>query len=313
MTFRCGPLCQNTVGHDAQLPSDSSGYPTRSRFYYPAPLFYLALVLVMTGLLAPVFYWVADHWMHAPFSRYVNRALMVSALLALLPYFLKNWRLLGMGWHRTSRRDLLLGVGISLASVALVLLMHQLSGSRQWTGQLTLKTALGAVVAALLVSPLEELLFRGAIQRSLIVRLGAFAGWLVTGLFFASVHFIKVPRSFQPDPVTWLSGFHSLGLALAPLGRLETYGSAFFCLLVVGLILGWMAVRTRHLWLSIGLHAGWIVGLKCGSSLSEPTKRASDLIGGSDLLSGGLTLIMLALLGLALWRFYPSQPSAIGD
>lgn len=294
-------------------PMKSRGNPTRSPFYYPAPVFYLLVVLGGAALLAPLFHVVADHWIHAPFSRYVNRALMVSALLALLPYFIRNWRTLGLDWQReVSRRELLLGLGLSVGSVAAVLLLHHLGGSRVWIGQLTFKTVLGGLVAALLVSPLEEILFRGAIQRVLLARLGMCGGWLVTGLFFAIVHFIKVPRSFDPEPVTWLSGFHSIGLALAPLGRTETYGSSFFCLLVVGLILGLMAIRTGHLWMSIGLHFGWIVGVKWSPSLSVPAAKASDLIGGADLLSGGLTLILLSLLGFVLWRFYPSQRSVTG-
>lgn len=303
----------DVVTASGKEPMKSRGNPTRSPFHYPAPVLYLLAVLGLAALLAPLFHLVAEHWMHAPFSRYVNRALMVSALMMLIPYFLGNWRTLGLDWQRQSHRDLILGVVFSLASVVAVLVLHQLSGSRLWTGRLSFSTAIGALVAAILVSPLEEILFRGAIQRVLILRLGTFGGWLLGGLFFAIVHFIKVPRSFDPEPVTWLSGFHSIALALAPLGRGETYGSSFFCLLVVGLILGWMVIRTGHLWLSIGLHAGWIVGLKCGSSLSVPSARASDLIGGSDLLSGGLTLILLALLGLVLWRFYPASTSASGE
>lgn len=271
-------------------------------------------MLALAGFLAPIFHWVVNGWMSNPFSRYVNRALMVSALLLLIPYFIRHWRTLGLAWNRQrSGREWLFGLGLSAGSVALVLLLHATNHSRVWQGGWSVNLIFGTILTALLVSPLEEILFRGAIQSTLIARIGRLPGWIVGAFFFAIVHFVKVPKSFNPDPVTWLSGYQSLGHALAPLVQLSTYNFTFCCLFAVGLILGLMVLRTGSLWLSIGLHTGWIIGLKWGSSLTQPAPGASDLLGSADLLSGGLTLIVLALLGLALWRFYPVSPSRTGE
>ncbi len=295
----------NAVGDTHKIQSNSGLAGAKSSLYRFIPILYIFIVLVVAGSLAPLLHWAFSHWITVPFSRYVNRALMISALLALVPYLLKNWRTLGLNWKSGSRSELLAGLGISLGSVLVIVTFHLLSGARMFPAHpgKVVSLVFAALGAALIAAHLEEILFRGVIQKVLITRMGSTIGWLMAGLFFAIVHFIKVPRSFQPDPVTWRSGYESIALALTPLGRLETYSSQLFCLLAVGLILGMMYYRTDSLWMPIGLHAGWIVGLKLGSALTVPAPFAPAFSGGADLLSGGLTLILLSLLGLVLWKF----------
>lgn len=264
-------------------------------------------------MLAPILHWTVNSWWPNPFSRFVNRALMISALALLIPYFIVHWRSIGLKFRQNSPREWLFGLGASLGSVAVVLMLHAVNHSRVWQGGWSAGLIFGTLATALLVSPLEEILFRGAIQTVLISRMGRMTGWLLGALFFAIVHFVKVPKPFHPEPVTWLSGFQAIGLALSPLAQPSTYGFMFFCLLAVGLILGGMFLRTGSLWVPMGLHTGWIIGLKWGSALTQPAAGASDLLGRSDLMSGGLTLIVLALLGLLLWRFYPVPPSTSGE
>lgn len=299
------------MGDSANNHLNSRGNTTRSPFYYPAPVFYLAAVLGLAGVLAPLFYWLLDSHFYYPFSRYTDRALLTSAVLLLVPYFVKAWPTLGLSWQKTSRSDLISGLLIGSGSVIAVAVIYLILGSRNWAGHISAEKIFGIAALSIVVALIEEPLFRGGVQQALTARLGTFLGWFTASGFFAIVHFLKVPREFAPEPVTWLSGYKAIGLALEPLAYPETYGAQFFCLLIVGLILGAMFIRTKSLWLPISLHAGWVFGLKLGSTLTVPTDHISALSGGADLLTGSLTAVVLALLGLALWRFYPERSSEI--
>ncbi len=298
-----------------KIQCNSSSCKCSSALYKIAPVFYIFIVLVIAAILAPALSALFSHWFTIPFSRYVNRALMISALLALVPYLIRHWKTTGILWRSDSLNDLRNGLLISLGSVVVILAFHLWFGSRMWepNPDKVIATLLGALLAAVLVSPLEELLFRGVIQKAMIDRMGSTVGWLVAGFFYAIVHFVKVPREFRPDPITWHSGFDSLALALAPLGKLDTYGSSLFCLLAVGLILGLLFHRTGSLWLPIGMHAGWIIGLKLGSKLTIPAPFAPAFSSDSDLLSSGMTLVLLALLGLLLWKFFRREGKRLFD
>ena len=73
------------------------------------------------------------------------------------------------------------------------------------------------------------------------------------------LHFVSLPKAEVGIP-EWWSGYSllcSLGKALPPFPVLCW---AFLTLFAAGTLLGWMVVRTRSLWSSIGLHASWIFG-----------------------------------------------------
>ena len=76
------------------------------------------------------------------------------------------------------------------------------------------------------------------------------------------------------------------GLALVP---------AFFTLLVAGAILALAYQRTGTLFLSIGIHAGWIFCLKSYRLLTREAPGAARSFWGSDkLIDGWLPFLILA-------------------
>jgi hypothetical protein len=131
----------------------------------------------------------------------------------------------------------------------------------------------------------------------------------VSSAVYASAHFLQ--KAATPQSMDWLSGIRLLpelfrippdGLGLAP---------AFFTLLLAGAILALAYQRTGTLFLSMGLHAGWIFWLTAYRSLTQEAPRASRSIWGSDkLIDGWLPFFILAVVLAGLWRASPPAPGA---
>ncbi len=143
--------------------------------------------------------------------------------------------------------------------------------------------ALGApLVSGFTVAVLEEFLFRGAmlgiLRRSLGVRTAVF--W--TTVIFAVLHFLKPPEhgSMAGITVTWTSGFAIIPQLFRGFGEWQNFLAEFLLLLGVGWALAHARVATDGLWAGIGLHAGWVAGMKYFNQVTATTAalRAGDFM-----------------------------------
>jgi membrane protease YdiL (CAAX protease family) len=251
-------------------------------------ILYVAGVLLAAAILSPLFYWIANAWSVVPLHRCVNRALMISAVLGglvLMGIHHLRWIQIVGRWNQKAAWSLVAGLILGAGCLILLILFSEvtLMSTKFWAGLAT----------ALWVAPLEEWLFRGVLQTLLIRASRLIPGLLVGALFFAIVHFLKVPAEFKPEPVSWWSGAQALGLALNGLAE-NFWSERLLMLFLLGLVLGLMVVKTGALWAAIGFHGGavWIL------RMTPP-----------DALSDRLTCLMLAVLALMLWRSLP-KPSA---
>ena len=259
------------------------------------------LVFIAAALLSPWAYRLLHPHLAYPFHSYVDRSLMLAALAAI-PLFwrrfdIASWQEIGV--KPEAKIGLAIGLAIALLSTFVTLAIAIAAGGRILEGSAGWGSLGTLLLAAALVAPLEELLFRGIIQTVLIRGTGPLVGIVLTSLFFALVHFIKVPSDFTPDPVTAGSGFTALGLAFAPFADFHAIATRFLLLASVGGVLGLAAWRTGRLWLPIGLHAGWIIGAKLGGCLTAgiPNHWASG-----DFTADPLSFAALALVALLLWK-----------
>lgn len=290
----------------------SSATP-RSALWYATPFLWLAGMLALAGLLAPLFWWTLSGVLDYPFSRFTNRALMVAALVTLIPYFIAHWRTLGLVWERgVSLRYLVAGYLLGLLAEVTVLTFHLANGTREWSdGGISFGTLLGALAAGAAVGLLEEILFRGVAQQALMRRLGAVAGLVLAALFFGIVHYVKVPPSFRPDPVTIVNGWQAIGLAFAPLAETSTWADLrLLNLTLVGVLLGIVFIRTGSLWMCIGLHAGFVTMLKLADKTTDAVREpAAYLAVAGDMTDSSVTLVTLLLLGAVLLTALPRRAS----
>jgi membrane protease YdiL (CAAX protease family) len=115
---------------------------------------------------------------------------------------------------------------------------------------------------------------------------------VLSSTIYALAHFMQ--NKAWHEPVGWLSG-----LALLP--RMFDNGPplipAAFTLFMAGAILAFAYQRTGTLFLSMGLHAGWIFWLKSYGFLTVKTTGASTAVWGTDkLVDGWLPLFVLCVV-----------------
>ena len=284
-------------------------------------LAYLVATILIGALLAPPLYWAAQsltaHGIFTflakfDFETFFPRALLLAGLLLLWP-LLRTIRV-----RRLSDLDLVsnphwgqhLGAGFVLSAVPLLccgavliaLQVYSLRANVAWG-------ALGNIVAAAAVVPLiEESLFRGLIL-GLLLRSGrTFFAIFLTSALYSVVHFLKAPEGTS-TVVNWTSGFNSIAHSFAQFAQPVLVAAAFTTLFLIGWILADVRLRTRSLWLAIGLHAGWIFA----NGLFNRIARREILILpwlGKNLLVGlvPLSVCLLTWLLVRLWLNYYGRP-----
>ncbi len=279
-------------------------------------------MLLCGALLAPLLFWpgrelITRGWFpglaHFEFESYFHRALLLAALLLLAP-LLRSLRVrtrtdLALEKNPLAGADL--AAGFSIAAVPLLcgglaLIACEIYSLRHpflW-GKMP-----GVLAAALAVPILEELLFRGLILGVLLRNCSRWNAVLMVSALFSVIHFLKPPRLTTPnESVTWFSGFLSLGHSFWQFGDLPLVVASFFTLFVVGCILADARILTRSLWLSIGLHSGWIFADGLFSKIAHRETFALPWI-GKDLLVG-IVPLTIALASWALMRCWLNYAGA---
>ena len=226
--------------------------------------------------------------------------LLASALLAgyLCNRWLESlpWPALGLTLHASWWRDLIVGSLIGVASLALAAVIAAAAGGLRFTA--SPRTMLLPVVQTLVMSALlfifaalaEEALFRGYPLQTLTRARLAWLAILLTSVPFAAVH-LQNPNVVK--------GFTFINTALAGV---------------------WLAVaylRTRSLWLPLGVHWAWnwALGSLFGLPVSgittiapNPLLHGTDfgpawLTGGSYGIEGGMACtIALVVSTIFIWR-----------
>lgn len=268
-------------------------------------LAYLVLTLFIGALGAPLLYWlsryIAAHGaftflLRFDFETFFHRAVLIAALLLLWP-LIRSLNIarqgdLGLTSNRWWRRDLSGGflfaaVPLALVACALVALrIYQIKATPDWHG-------LPAVVASSAAVPvIEEWLFRGLVLGVLLRSWRPSAASGASAAFFSIVHFLKAPANTSTDP-RWFSGFVSIAHAFDQFAEPMLVLGGFTTLFAIGWILADARLRTRSLWLPIGLHAGWIVASGAFGKFAQRQIIALPWL-GKNLLVGIVPLVVAA-------------------
>ena len=286
---------------------------------------YFAGVVLLGAVLAPPLFWagnaLASRGMltflgEVSFQRYFNRAMLLAAVLLLWPTVrsvqIGGWRDLGIEPDARWGRHWLAGFAIGAGLVAGMALIYVPCGFYHWKPQLPWKNLPALAVSALVVAVIEECLFRGAIFGLFRRKLQPFAALAWVTSVFSILHFLKPDEDFTIAHVGWMSGFtllpHSFHLFANPMMLLAGFSTIF----VLGWVLGYATLRTRSLWMGMGLHAG-VVFVKMG--FAKFTKRDAELLPwiGSELQIGLVPVAVLALGGVLVWLYLRHENPAPRD
>ena len=146
---------------------------------------------------------------------------------------------------------------------------------------------------------IEEAFFRGIVLGVLLRTGRKYMAIFAVSAIFAAVHFLKAPERTS-EIVTWTSGFSSIAHAFDGIGDPTMVALALATLFFIGWILADARVLTHSLWLSIGLHAGWIFGSGAFSRLARQQTLAFPWIGKNMLV--GIIPLGLAVLTWIIMR-----------
>ena len=277
-------------------------------------LLYLAGVVLLGALVAPPLFWLGQSLIahgilpslaRYDFESYFHRAILMAALLLLWPLFrsmnLRGWSDLGLQKNSQAAGDL--GAGFAIAAVPLLCGGAALIAFHIYSLRDTfLWHKVPGIVGAVLVVPiLEEVFFRGFILGLLLRGRSRLGALFLTSALFSIIHFLKPPRLTTPnDAVGWFSGFRSIAHSFWQFGNPLLLLAGFLTLFAVGCILADARLRTRSLWLPIGLHAGRIFASSLFSKAAHREVLALPWI-GKDLLVG-IVPLSIALASWALVR-----------
>jgi uncharacterized protein len=275
---------------------------------------YFIGTVAVGALLAPILFWsaqsLAAHGVFPFLARYdfetfFHRALLVAAVVLLWPLLrvshVRSMADLALRANSRWGRDLFAGVAISVVPLlccgALLIAFHvyMLRHSFAWS---RFGKMLGASIA---VPFIEEVFFRGIVLGVLLRTGRKYAAIFAVSALFAVVHFLKAPERTS-EIVTWTSGFSSIAHAFDGIGDPVMVAYALVTLFFIGWILADARVFTHSLWLSIGLHAGWIFGSGAFSRLARQHTLGLPWIGKNMLV--GIIPLCVAVVTWVIMRLW---------
>jgi len=173
---------------------------------------------------------------------------------------------------------------------------------------------LGGVITGLTVAVIEETFLRGAMLTAIQRESGAKAAILLTALLYATVHFLGSYR-VQPAHVDAGSGIDMLTHTLGVFAQPSHIVDSFLCLLVIGVLLGMVRVRTGNIAAPIGFHAGCVAVIYVVREYSDRRQDApwAWLLGQIDGFIGWLVFGWTLVIGVTLtWWYRPRARSLAG-
>jgi uncharacterized protein len=286
---------------------------------YQRLLIFVLLVLALTAVASP---WAATAWDllsgaqamaredRIPFSRIFDRFFMISGVLLFFAYRpllkIESPSQLGLIPRTRAVHDIAIGLCLALGSMLVLGLIMSLAEVYKPFFRLSLSESLEQCAKALLtaftVGFLEEVFFRGIIFRGLLEDWKPLPAFVVANLFYSALHFVRPAEEYFLSGIDPWAGFRHLFSTFAPFLDPANIAPGIIGLFLIGIVLSYAFVRTGTLYLSIGLHAGWIISIKTVRVFGDYTRESLGwLFGSTDpkIVSGVMTWAGVILVGVA--------------
>ena len=181
-------------------------------------------------------------------------------------------------------------------------------------GRIT-ETLLSAIRSGVLVSVLEESLFRGLLLGILLKYGTVRSAVSITGVYYAGLHFVRGAGKIDADETTWSSGFEIIPDAALQIFQMSNFDT-FLALFFVNVFLCCLRLYTRTgIGYCIGLHASWVSLIKFTNAFSyvEPEAYWGFLVSQYDGIIGYLVAAWLALLSAGFLFFIHARSGTSKD
>ena len=257
---------------------------------------YFAATILFGAMAAPILFWTAQ-WLAAhgifpglaqfDFEAFFRRALLLGAVLFLWPFLrwlrIKQLRDLGLVPNRHRARDVAIGFLISAVPVLCCGVFLLALGNYTMRTDVAWAAVAAVALSAAVVAIMEEALFRGLFLGVLLRGNRPLAAALLSSAIFSIVHFLKAPDQTSTS-VGWTSGFISLAHSFDQFTEPMLVLAGFTTLFLIGVILAHARLRTRSLWLPIGLHGGWVFASETFNKIAHREIVALPWLGKSLLI-----------------------------
>jgi membrane protease YdiL (CAAX protease family) len=264
-----------------------SGWRLMAHFLLMLVLFpIVGTLFVYAGRATPLLAFLAD-------TAFISVVVItLSVYLARRWYDRRSFVSLGLRWDGEASRDLLAGILIAGVLMGAIFLVELAFGWLKFDGFATIDAAsLGYwAFVFILVGWYEELLSRGYWLQNLEDGLGTQWAVFISSAIFGLAH-LSNPNA------SWIAVLGILG---------------------AGYFLAFGYLRTRHLWLPIGLHIGWnffegpvfsfpVSGLDTARLLNHTVSGPELITGGAFGPEAGLIVLPALLLGALLIHLYTKR------
>ncbi|HYL58252.1 MAG TPA: CPBP family intramembrane glutamic endopeptidase [Candidatus Acidoferrales bacterium] len=203
-----------------------------------------------------------------PFPRIFDRTIMATMALAMLVCArrLELWKLMREGFSGSAREStarFLRGLAVSLAAIGFLTALALAVGA----GGIG---SFGGVVSrvpkyllsAIVIAAIEEAFFRAFLLGGMKADLGARIALIASAAIYALAHLVRSPAKFYVAGYSPMAGLATLAHSGDQLGHPATAIPVLFGLFLLGIVLGEAFLLTGSVYLSMGLHAGFVLGAK---------------------------------------------------
>ncbi len=285
----------------------------RTLYYALLPLLILLIAIALACFIS--YFVILSFGEFVEFRKIISKSTQVLLILSLFPisYYLKISKAeLGFASLPVFLKQLVLGFGLGLLTLLPVFIVLYLLGinvldeTQLWTTGWIIKNVMISLLLALLISLIEEPLFRGLLLVSLQKKLPVMLAILISASYYAALHFINSNTHIATQDLKLYSGFTLLTEAFTNLLNPAIF-SAFLALLMVGIFLGVLRTQLKaSLGFCIGCHTCWVWQIKLNKSLfnTDFTSEYHYLVSSYDGVIGPLVSLWLLLAVISYFIFH---------
>ena len=279
-------------------------------------------IFALSVFLTPFIYAVLKPFFK--FERIFNRLVMIFTIAAAALYvfwskrkgrgFLDSevWREYGFDFSKPWKRLFQYGFLMGALTVIMLAIAEVAFGPRYLREPLLLQDIVErffkGMLSGMIIGIVEEFFFRGFIYVNLARKIGSWFAVILGSIFYSICHFFDNGQVFIPQNPSFRDAIRLMFGYLEPLAkRPDVIFPEFMGLFLFGLLLNIAFVRTRSIFLSIGVHAGAVFLIKFQYSFvrSGPEDIFHPLFGHFPYYDGRIEWLVLTLLGFLVWWFAP--------
>ncbi len=246
----------------------------RTLYFALLPLLILLFAIALACLIS--YFVVLGFGEFVEFGKIISKSTQILLILSIFPisYYLKISKAeLGFAPLLIFLKQLLVGFGLGFITLMPVFIVLYLLGvniiddAQIWTTSFVFKNLVISLLLALLISLIEEPLFRGLLLVSLHKKLSTISAVVISASYYAALHFINNNSHIAAQDINIYSGFTLLTEAFTKLLNPAIF-SAFLALLMVGIFLGVLRTQLKSsLGFCIGCHTCWVWQIKMNKTL----------------------------------------------